>query len=92
MIHHSFLSLIIFLFFIFSTAGSLAALYMARHAVRLFVVAHVRVTVGARAVSLFVIDIELRMAKAGILPIARVLVTGTTRARVMIHWFAIRVT
>ena len=65
---------------------------MARHAVRLLIVAHVRMTVGARAVSSFVADVELRMAEAGVLPIARVLVTGIARARIMIRRFTTGVT
>jgi len=65
---------------------------MTRHAIGLLVVAHVGMTVGARAVGLFVIDVELRMAEAGVPPIACVLVASVTRARVMIRRFATRMT
>ena len=65
---------------------------MARHAVRLLIVADVRMTVGARAVSSFVADVELRMTKAGVLPVARVLVASVTRARIMIRRFTTGVT
>ncbi len=61
---------------------------MAGHAIRLLVVAYVRMTVGTRAVGSFVADVKLRMTEAGVLPIARVLVAGITRARIMIRRFA----
>ena len=65
---------------------------MARHAIGLLVVADVRMAVGARAVGSFVADVKLRMTEAGVLPIARVLVAGITRARIVISRFATGVT
>ena len=52
---------------------------MARHAIGLLVVAYVGMTVGAGAVGLFVIDVELRMAESGILPIACVFMASIAR-------------
>ena len=61
---------------------------MACHAIGLLVVAHVGMTVGARAVGLLVIDIKLWMAEAGVLPIAGVFVASVTRACIMVRRFA----